>query len=79
MRFASEENLNLAVKHRKIIDSSFFYLRFLSEMNLTLGDGKTRQTLGITEYLAPKALKFRWLNWLINMRIGRGDKGSFLP
>ena len=79
MRFASEENLNLEVRHRKIIDSSFFYLRFLSEMNLTLGDGKMRQTLGITEYLAPKALKFRWLNWLINMRIGRGDKGSFLP
>jgi hypothetical protein len=79
MRFASEDGLILAVKHSKIIDSSFFYLRFLSEMNLTLGDGKTRQTLGITEYLAPKALKFKWLNWLINMRIGREGKGSFLP
>ena len=79
MRFTSEDGLHLDIRHQKIIDSSFFYLRFLSEMSLTLGDGKTRQTLGITEYLAPKALKFRWLNWLINMRIGRNDKGSFLP
>ena len=79
MGFASEDNLHLGVKHQKIIDSSFFYLRFLSEMTLTLSDGKPRQTLGITEYLAPKALKFRWLNWLINMRIGREGKGSFLP
>ena len=79
MRFDSGDDFHLAVKHEKIIDSSFFYLRFLSEMTLTMPDGKSRQTLGITEYLAPKALKFRWLNWLINMRIGRNGKGSFLP
>jgi hypothetical protein len=29
----------------KIIDSSFFYLRFLSEMTLTLRDGKPRKTV----------------------------------
>jgi carotenoid 1,2-hydratase len=79
MRFESDDNIKLRVKHRQIIDSSFFYLRFLSEMTLTLRDGKPRRTLGITEYLAPKALKYRWLNWLINMRIGRNGKGSFLP
>ncbi len=79
MRFESEDNIKLRVKHRQIIDSSFFYLRFLSEMTLTLRDGKPRKTLGITEYLAPKALKYRWLNWLVNMRIGRNGKGSFLP
>lgn len=79
MRFESDDNLKLRVKHRQIIDSSFFYLRFLSEMTLTLRDGKPRKKLGITEYLAPKALKYRWLNWLVNMRIGRNGKGSFLP
>lgn len=79
MRFASEDDLRLDVRHQKIIDSSFFYLRFMSEMTLTIGGGKSKATLGITEYLAPKALKLRWLNWLINMRIGRNGKGSFLP
>ncbi len=79
MSFIAEDGFRLDVRHDKIIDSSFFYLRFLSEMTLTLADGKTKQTPGITEYLAPKALKFRWLNWLINMRIGKNGKGSFLP
>ena len=71
--------MRLRVKQTKIIDSSFFYLRFLSEMTLTLRDGKPRQAIGITEYLKPKALKYRWLDWLTNMRIGRNGKGAFLP
>lgn len=79
MSFTSEDNLRLSVKHRQVIDSSFFYLRFLSEMTLVLADGKSRQAVGITEYLAPAALKRRYLDFLINMRIGRNGKGSFLP
>ncbi len=73
------DNARLRVKQTKIIDSSFFYLRFLSEMTLTLRDGKPRKTVGITEFLNPKALKYQWLDWLTNMRIGRNGKGSFLP
>jgi len=79
LTFATENNLRLRVKQTKIIDASFFYLRFLSEMTLTLRDGKPRKAVGITEYLNPKALKYRWLDWLVNMRIGRNGKGSFLP
>ncbi len=79
LSFASEDNTRLEIEQTKIIDSSFFYLRFLSEMTLTLSDGKPRKTVGITEYLQPKALKYRWLDWLVNMRIGRSGKGSFLP
>ncbi len=75
----TEDDVRLRIKNQQIIDSSFFYLRFLSEMTLTLRDGKPRKTLGITEYLAPKSLKYRWLDWLVNMRIGRDGKGSFLP
>ena len=79
LTFISENNTRLSVRQNKIIDSSFFYLRFLSEMTLTLPGGEPRQTVGITEYLAQKALKYRWLDWLTNMRIGRDGKGSFLP
>jgi len=79
LKFISENNTHLSVKPVKIIDSSFFYLRFLSEMTLTLPGGEPRKTVGITEYLAPKALKYRWLDWLTNMRIGRKGKGAFLP
>ena len=79
LSFMTEDNVRLRVKQIKTIDSSFFYLRFLSEMTLTLRDGKPRKVVGITEYLAPKALKYPWLDWLTNMRIGRDGKGSFLP
>ncbi len=79
LRFVTEDNTRLRVKQTKVIDSSFFYLRFLSEMTLTLRDGKPRKTIGITEYLSPKALRYFWLDWLTNMRIGRSGRGSFLP
>lgn len=78
LRFESENKCQLQVEQKKTIDASFFYLRFLSEMTLSLPDGKSHKTIGITEHLAPKTLKYRWLDWLVNMRIGRGDKGSFL-
>lgn len=71
LRFVSEDNMRLRVKQNKVIDSSFFYLRFLSEMTLTLRDGKPRKTIGITEQLCPKMLNYRWLDWLIDMRIGK--------
>ncbi|MGI9055401.1 MAG: hypothetical protein ACR2F2_06310 [Pyrinomonadaceae bacterium] len=79
MTFMTGDNMRLRVKQTRLIDASFFYLRFLSEMTLTLRDGKPRKTVGITEHLAPKALKLRWLDWLINMRIGKKGKGAFLP
>ena len=79
LEFLSANDVSLSVKQNKIIDASFFYLRFLSEMRLDCGDGKIHETVGITEHLAPAALRRRWLDWLVNMRIGRNGKGSFLP
>ena len=79
LNFIGEDNTRLSISQNKIIDSSFFYLRFLSETTLILPDGEPRKSVGITEYLAPKALKYRWLDWLTNMRIGRRGKGAFLP
>ena len=78
MTFVTADGMKLRVKHLKTIDSSFFYLRFLSDMTLTLRDGKPRRATGITEYLAPKTLRYRWLDWLIDMRIGREGKGAII-
>ena len=77
--FETEDDARLRVEQAQVIDSSFFYLRFLSEMTLTLHDGKPRRAVGITEYLKPKTLMYWWLDWLTNMRIGRNGKGAFLP
>ncbi|HVF30627.1 MAG TPA: hypothetical protein VNA22_06630 [Pyrinomonadaceae bacterium] len=78
LRLISEDNMRLRVKPIKVIDSSFYYLRFLSEITLTLRDGIPRKTSGITEFLAPKTLKYRWLNWLDDMRTGRNGKAPRL-
>lgn len=79
MQFKVGKKTRLRIKQKEVIDSNFFHLRFLSEITLSLNDGKPRKALGITEHLAPKRLKNRWLDWFVNMRIGRNGKGSFLP
>jgi len=78
LRLISEDNIRMSVNPLKVIDSSFYYLRFLSEITLTLSDGKQHKTIGITEFLAPKALKHRWLNWLSDVRTGKNGKGPLL-
>ncbi|MBC7798221.1 MAG: hypothetical protein H7Z37_15220 [Pyrinomonadaceae bacterium] len=77
--FTGENGISLTVKQNRLIDGSFFYLRFFSDMILDLNDGKKREVVGISEHLAPRPLGWRWLDWLVNMRISRNGKGAFLP
>lgn len=72
--FASEE-VRLETQPLKVIDSSFYHLRFLSSMKLTSGE-REQETAGITEFIAPRALKYRWLNWLSDLRTGRNGRAS---
>ena len=74
----SDDNIRLRVKPFQVLDSNFYSLRFASEMTLTLRDGKPRKSIGISELTAPRTLKYRWLDWLTDMRIGKNGKGAFL-
>ncbi|MBA2379746.1 MAG: hypothetical protein H0V76_09255 [Blastocatellia bacterium] len=76
LRLISEDNIRLRVKPIKIIHSSFYFLRFLSEFTLTLRDGTPRRTTGISEFVAPKALKYRWLNWLSDVKTYKSRKSG---
>ncbi len=69
----------LRVRQRRTIESSFFYLRFVGEATLELGDGRVRRAPAITEHLAPRPLSWRWLDWLTDMRISKRGRNSFLP
>jgi hypothetical protein len=71
LTFYTRGNLRLRLKQTQVIDSSFHYIRFLSEAVLTVGDGKPRKTIAVTEFFNPKALRNRWLDWLTNRRIKR--------
>lgn len=76
---STESGIKLVINQTKPIDDSFFYLRFLSEARLECPDADAHESFAITEHLAPKSLKYRWLDWLVSMRIGRNGKGAFLP
>lgn len=78
LRMLSEDSVRLDSKPLKIIDSSLYHLRFLSSITLTLEDGKQHHTTGITEFIAPKALKHRWLNRLSDLRTGRNGRGPII-
>ncbi len=73
---SSDDGTKLETSPIKVIDSSFYHLRFLSRMKLTTPDGREHESSGITEFIAPRALKYRWLNWLSDLRIGKNGKGS---
>lgn len=70
---------SLQINQRRVIDSSYFYLRFVGDAVLDTGDGRARRAPAITEHLAPRALRWRWLDWLTSMRIGANGRTSFLP
>lgn len=69
--------IELKIIHPKPIDENIFYLHFLGEANLTLPDKTNHEAFALTEYLSPKNLKHRWLDWAVDMRIGRNGKGAF--
>jgi hypothetical protein len=78
LNFVSEDDVRLRVKPLRLFDSGFYTLRAHSEMNLTLRDGKLRKTIGITEHLVPKNMKYRLFRWFSDLKIGRNGRGSIL-
>lgn len=72
------DGVSLVVSQRRVIDASFFYLRFLAEIEISLPDGKRRKATGITECLEPRTLRWRILDWMVSMRIGTDKRGAII-
>lgn len=79
LTFETPQGTLLTVSNNSPADSSFFYLRHINDALITLPDGSNQKGMAMSERLAPHALRYRWLDWLIDMRIGRDGKGAFLP
>lgn len=75
LSFVSDDKIRLRIKPVKIFQSGFFESRMLSEMTLTLRDGKPRKTVGITELSTPKLMRSRFFRWLTDLRIGKNGNG----
>lgn len=73
--FISADDIRLHIKPIRIFHPGFFESRMLSEMTLSLQDGKPRTTVGITELSTPSLMRSRIFRWLSDLRIGRNGKG----
>ncbi|HEX6279628.1 MAG TPA: hypothetical protein VFZ49_06370 [Pyrinomonadaceae bacterium] len=78
LELTAEDGIRLVVTPGTVIDSSFYFLRFLSEMTLSIPGHDVHTTSAITEFIAPKTLKYRWLNWLADVRTGKDGESSYL-
>lgn len=74
----STDGAELEVEQKSVVDSSFFYTRFLCEGVLSGPGIPTTRSVGISEYLAPASLKKGWFDPFIDMRISKAGKPSFL-
>lgn len=77
LEMKSDDGVRLHVKPIANIDSSFYFLRFLSEITLDVAGQDAHTTSAITEFIAPKTLKYRWLNWLADVRTGKNGESSY--
>lgn len=77
LELTAEDGIRLVVTPGTVIDSSFYFLRFLSEMTLSIPGHDVHTTSAITEFIAPKTLKYRWLNWLADVRTGKDGESSY--
>ena len=78
LSLVTDDNIRLRIKQLKPFDSTFFDVRSFSEMTLMLRDGRPRKAIGLTEFLAPKNIKYRLFRWFSDLKIGREGRGSAL-
>lgn len=79
LQIIAESGSQLEILRSQVVDSSFFYTRFISDAALEQPDGSPRLARGIGEFLAPGRLRRRWLDPLIDMRIGKPGRRPLLP
>lgn len=78
LNITADNGVRLRIKPIRVIESSFYNVRFLSEMTLMLRDGKPRKTIGITEHLSPRNSRFRLFRWISDLSIGKNGRGPIL-
>lgn len=73
LSFMSDDGVRLRIKPFRIVDSSFYDIRMLSQVTLMLRDGKPRKTIGISEFLAPRNIRYRLFRWFTDLKIRKSD------
>ncbi|CAN5410074.1 hydroxyneurosporene dehydrogenase [soil metagenome] len=69
--FASDDAIKICVTPMSVIRSGFSDVKTLSRIDLDLGDGRTREANGITEFIDPRRLSGKITKWISDLRIGQ--------
>jgi hypothetical protein len=77
MRLLSNDEIEMTIRPHGAVDSSFYFLRSLSEFTIMAGGSEPRTTMGLTEYISPRSLRHQWLNWLSDVRTGKDGRSSY--
>lgn len=72
--YLSADNIRLRIKPLTTIRSAFSEVKMLSEMTLSLRDGRPRKTIGLTEFVDPSRMKSWVFKRISDLRIGRKDR-----
>ncbi|MEQ1603713.1 MAG: hypothetical protein ABL999_02480 [Pyrinomonadaceae bacterium] len=72
--FRSDDEIDLLIQPLTAFRSGFSEVKMLSEVTLTTNDGKSRKSVGITEFVDPRRLRSRIFRWISDLRIGREDR-----
>ncbi len=67
----SDGVFKFAVRPISTVRSGFSDVKMLSEVELDLKDGKTRKTVGLTEFVDPRRMRNPLFRWISDLRIGK--------
>ena len=71
-------DIELRVTPRATIRSGYSEVKMVSEVELTLNDGRQRKAPGITEFVDPRRMRSRLSRWVSDLRIGRNGRSPAL-
>jgi carotenoid 1,2-hydratase len=72
------ENMNLKIRHNKVLDSGPFYLRFRSDIFMQIEGKNYERIRGISEFLNPGRLQSRFMRFFTCCRIWRDEEQSIM-
>ncbi len=72
--FTTADGIAVVVKPISTVSSGFSDVKMLSEITLGLRDGKSRKTIGLTEFVDPRRMRNPFFRWISDLGIGRGGK-----
>ncbi len=75
LNLTAENGVRMRIKPFRVLESSFYNVRFLSEMTLMMRDGKPRKAIGLTEHLAPRNVRYRLFRWFTDLTIRKNGRG----